>query len=333
MASIQKRKLKSGTAYIIRYYLNGRARRHYLPVGTTFKEAQVVRAQFAEKVAQHKAGIQLFENPLEPDRDSLTIRDFSEWIVNNKQGAPKTILTYKNQFRILIEAIGNMPLSFLPENLNTFEKYIQRYSPASRSICVRMLRACFSFGIKRGKIQTNPFLKITVPKSSNLPDILTIEEKDKICEKIENIEVKKAFVIARYAGLRRDEIVSLQWKDIYWKQNLINIPKAKTGENQKVPMLPDLKKFLFPLRSEGPVINAHPDTLTHKIHHAMKRAGIDKHGSLHILRHSLGAELRAQGIDIRDIQDLLRHTSISTTQIYTQLSKEKLLKKISDKTV
>ncbi len=78
-------------------------------------------------------------------------------------------------------------------------------------------------------------------------------------------------------------------------------------------------------------MDLHPHTLTHMLNDAMKKAGVNKKGAVHILRHSLGAELRSKDVDVRDIQDLLRHSSITTTELYTQLSKKALLEKLQDK--
>ncbi len=159
-----------------------------------------------------------------------------------------------------------------------------------------------------------------------------MEEKDKIYLQIQNQEAKIAFTLARYAGLRREEICNnIRWQDIYWNENMINIPKGKTGENQRVPMVPDLREILLQFKqSEGFCVSLHPDTLTHMIGKSKKEAGIKKQGAVHILRHSLGTDL-IEDFDLREVQEILRHTSVATTQIYTQISKKRLQEKMSKK--
>lgn len=119
-----------------------------------------------------------------------------------------------------------------------------------------------------------------------------------------------------------------------WDQDEINIPNAKTGENQKVPMLPKLKTILSNYKQDdGYLVDCHPVTVTHWLTAAKRKAGIDKKGAIHILRHSLGSDLISQGLDIRYIQELLRHSTITTTQLYTQLSTKSLQEKLFNKTV
>ena len=144
-------------------------------------------------------------------------------------------------------------------------------------------------------------------------------------------EVRIAHALARWAGLRRFEICrNITWEDIDFENDIINIPMAKEGKNQRVPLSAKLKEFLLPLRGEGIIVNIHPDTLTHALGRAKNTAGIKKRGSVHIYRHSLGTDLKDKDVDLRDIQGILRHSNISTTTLYTQLS-VKRLKEILDK--
>ncbi|OVE79241.1 hypothetical protein BVY01_03020 [bacterium I07] len=156
---------------------------------------------------------------------------------------------------------------------------------------------------------------------------------DRIYAQINHSEAKLAFALARYAGLRRSEVCkNLKWNNVYWDESLVVIPIAKTGEQQIEPMVPLLKEVLQESRKEdGFIVNLHPQTVTHYLSKAKKMAGIYKKGSIHILRHSLGKNLRSQNMDIRDIQDTLRHSKITTTELYTQVSKKDLLDRLSDK--
>lgn len=77
----------------------------------------------------------------------------------------------------------------------------------------------------------------------------------------------------------------------------------------------------------------HPHTVTHYLNRAKRKAGIKKKGSIHILRHSLGSDLISQGLSTRAIQDLLRHSKVTKTEIYTQLSKKALQLQLKGKKV
>lgn len=344
MASLIEIKRQKGTKYVIRYRLELHSPKYdkiYLPFGFTREQAEYYKKEIEARIAKHRSGLATFQNPLSESRTGMSISDFREWFMNNKvtairRGRPVSKLTmdmYDRSFRHLISWVGDLSVDQISSRIRILENALKDYKPSSAADYIRSLRSAWNFGIKRGVINSNPFLDIEISHQAALPDILTIDEKNRIYEKIEHPDARLAFALARYAGLRRQEIDSLRWDDIYWDQNLINIPKAKTGENQKVPIVPDLKKILLEHRGEGKIVNLHMHTITHYLTAARRAAGVNKKGSIHILRHSLGAELRAQGIDIRDIQDILRHTSISTTQIYTQLSKKALLEKIEEKSL
>jgi len=342
MASLIEINRRKGIKYVIRYRLELHSPKYskiYLPFGLTKEQAIAYKQDIENRIAKHRAGIETFRSPFEHNQGDMTISMFQTWFVQNKKtairrGRPVSRLTmdmYDRSFRHLISWIGDIQTAQIKHYLSKIEEALSDYKASSRSDYIRSLRSAWNFGIKRGILQDNPFIDVEIVHQAALPDILTIEEKDRIYQEIKHPEARLAFALARYAGLRRQEIVSITWNDIYWDQHLINIPEAKTGKNQKVPMVPALKQILLNNRGEGKIVNLHPATITHQLTDARRSAGVNKRGSIHILRHSLGAELRAQGIDIRDIQDILRHSSISTTQIYTQLSKEALYKKIEEK--
>jgi len=342
MASLKPIKRKSGTAYLIRYRLNGEPKTHNIPLGTPYKTAVAIKHEFERQIARHKAGIESFTNPLQQDRSVLTISAYREWFFNNKKSASKrTIETYQRAFNFLIKSINDAKLTNLENLLTEIEEGFnyfndgKQYSPVTKSIIVRSLRQAWNFGIKRGKIKENPFQKIEIKNSNALPDILNIEEKNRMYKKLEHPQSKIAFALARYAGLRREEICqNIRWEDVEWDQDMLNIPKAKTGKNQKVPMLPELKKILLHFKQdEGYLCELHPHTVTHYLTSAKKKAGIKKKGSIHILRHSLGSDLISQGLSTRSIQDLLRHSKVTTTEIYTQLSKKALQGQLKGKKV
>ncbi|MCJ7812322.1 tyrosine-type recombinase/integrase, partial [bacterium] len=188
-------------------------------------------------------------------------------------------------------------------------------------------------GIIKGIVNNNPFKQIPITKEKKIPTTLTIEEKNNIFQKLKHSEAKIGFALARYAGLRRVEICrNIKWENIDFINNIITIPNAKTGENQIVPMISQLKEILAEHKKDnGFVVSLGENTLCHYIINARKEAGINKPGSIRILRHSLGKELLDQGENIRIIQLLLRHSDITTTQIYTHLTVKELSKKLEGK--
>ncbi len=180
---------------------------------------------------------------------------------------------------------------------------------------------------------TNPFKDIPVTTEAKIPAILTNEEKDKIFACIKNPEARLGFALARYAGLRRVEICrNVLWTGIDFKSGLLTIPEGKTGQNQVVPIIDPLMVLLeADMKPEGYVVGLNEVTLTHYIEKARKEAGINKPGAVRILRHSFAYGLLSQGVDIRVIQLLLRHSRITTTQIYTYIPPAELRGMLSKK--
>jgi len=105
-----------------------------------------------------------------------------------------------------------------------------------------------------------------------------------------------------------------------------------------VPMHDKLRNILFESKEklgftfnpEDHVIHFVRDTLTEKFKEAMKKAEIDKPGvAVHVLRHTAATKLLEAGADIREVQEFLGHSSITTTEIYTHISKDKLKERVS----
>jgi len=111
---------------------------------------------------------------------------------------------------------------------------------------------------------------------------------------------------------------------MFWDSGYGVIPQAKTGGNQRFVIFPLLRESLEPYTGKGWICPLHPSTLTHEITNARNEAGITKPGSVRMLRHSLAHELLAQGYDIRFVQIVLRHTTIATTQIYTNFRTDEI---------
>ena len=176
-----------------------------------------------------------------------------------------------------------------------------------------------------------------------LPKILSDDEIINTSTHLEG-EALLAFWIIRYTGARRGEIArktlnderGLKWKHINWNKRRIRLYAKK--KEKLVPMHDKLRDILLARKGqladnfnpEDHVIHFVRDTLTEKFKGAMKKAGIDKPGvAVHVLRHTAATKLLESGADIRDVQEFLGHSSITTTEIYTHIDMEKLKEKIN----
>ena len=138
-------------------------------------------------------------------------------------------------------------------------------------------------------------------------------------------------------GLRLSELQNLQKQDFEFARGLLRIRQAKGKKDRMVMldevMLPALKTFINSVRGnhwlfEGqyPGTKISTKTISLVFDHACRKAGVEKKGGIHTLRHSFATHLLEQGTDLRYIQELLGHSSSKTTEIYTHVSNKVITK-------
>jgi len=201
-------------------------------------------------------------------------------------------------------------------------------SPSSLSMLVNALLYYFRTVLKR-----EPF-EIRIPrprKEHHLPTVLTMEECFRIFSYVDNPKHKLLLLIGYGAGLRRSEIVSLKWGDILFDEHKIHVKQTK-GNKDRIVMLPysvvaylkDYRKFypsddwVFAGQYKGEALSAR--TVQQVMKNAVTKSGLEKKATVHTLRHSFATHLLEGGTDIRYIQQLLGHSSIKTTMIYTHIT-------------
>jgi len=185
----------------------------------------------------------------------------------------------------------------------------------------------------RTVLKRNAF-EIQIPrprKEHHLPTVLTREECYCIFKYVDNPKHKLLLLVGYGAGLRRSEIVSLKWADILFDEHQIHVKQGK-GKKDRIVMLPYsiveyLKNYrqmypsddwVFEGQYKGEALSAR--TVQQVMANAVAKAGLEKEASVHTLRHSFATHLLESGTDIRYIQQLMGHSSIKTTMIYTHIT-------------
>lgn len=211
---------------------------------------------------------------------------------------------------------------------------------------VTTLRKCFAYLKKEGVVAHDPMQTIKPPKKAqHLPAVLTINEVDDLLavpdvEKPLGIRNKAMLELMYATGLRVSELVHLKLTDLHLDLAMLQtigkgdkeriIPVGEVAIDWLKTYLRDSRpKLLKGQQSEAVFLNDHGRPISRQgvwllIKNLVKAAGIQKDVSPHTLRHSFATHILENGADLRIVQELLGHSDISTTQIYTHISKKRL---------
>ncbi len=171
-----------------------------------------------------------------------------------------------------------------------------------------------------------------VKREKKLPAILSKQEIGNLISATKNLNHRLIIQIGYSAGLRISEIISLKWEDIDFGRSLIHLKRSKGKKDRIVMLSSKAKESLISLteNKKGHVFITKRNTkytqrtIQQIIKKTAEKAGINKKITPHTLRHSFATHLLENGTDIRYIRDLLGHSDISTTLIYTKVSKNNI---------
>lgn len=212
------------------------------------------------------------------------------------------------------------------------------------------IKSFYNFLLLGDRIETLPTEYIESPKiGRTLPDVLSTDEIDRIIGTIDTSTVKgrrdSAMLEVLYScGLRVSELTSLRLGDLFFGEGYIRVT-GKGDKQRYVPISPSARDKIQIYMECRPARRRSEDTLFLNnrgkaltrvmvftiIKKAAMLAGIDKHISPHTFRHSFATHLLEGGADIRQVQELLGHENILTTEIYTHLDSTHLQRTIEDK--
>jgi site-specific recombinase XerD len=229
----------------------------------------------------------------------------------------------------LLLFFGNMQPDMITSNLITAYKK-RRLETTTRPTCARAVNLeilCLTHMLKWGaknNLCSAPEKWEPLPYKKSLPSVLSRAEVAGILDNMTGSS-RALYATMYYCGLRMAEVTRLRPSDLAQDETYLKI-KGKGSKERLIPVVTDLKriltginrggKWLFPSRKTGGPLT----DIRKPLETAMKRAGIDKRITPHHFRHSFATHLLESGADIRIIQKLLGHESVSTTQIYAHVS-------------
>ncbi len=211
-----------------------------------------------------------------------------------------------------------------------------------RSIARKLaaLRSFFKFLCREKEIEVNPVQRVATPKMGRkLPDFLYVEQMDRLlsisdCTKLLGLRDQVLLELLYGSGLRVSELVGLNRQDVDMDNGLMKV-RGKGNKERIVPLtnpaLRALKEYLRQRNDEDTslLLNYQGTRLSDRsvrriLDKIMRKAGLDQHIHPHMLRHSFATHLLDGGADLRSVQELLGHEKLSSTQIYTHLTREHL---------
>lgn len=280
------------------------------------------------------------------------IKQFLEYLKKVRNLSDNTIESYGRDLRQYIEYLESKNIfSFRNTNKTTiisYLLYLQKKGRATSTISRNLasIRAFYQYLLSQKVIDRDPTLNLESPKiEKKLPRILTNEEVELLleqpdCSDIKGIRDKSMLELLYATGIRVSELVALDYTDVNLELGYIKCSKNNDKE-RIIPVgslaLEALDKYIKYSRphlvrdksNKALFVNYLGKRLTRQgfwkiVKSYTSKANIGKGITPHTLRHSFAAHLLENGADLKSVQEMLGHSDISTTQIYTQVIKNRL---------
>ncbi len=271
---------------------------------------------------------------------------YLDYLQFERKLSKNTLLSYEENLNRFEEFIKGKSIKNIERNdIEAYLKYNEEMAEKTRAHYLTVLRNFYQFLVEEELLDQNPCETILMPKiSKTLPHYLTEEEIEKLLSFPLNTPLdyrNKAMLEVLYAtGMRVSELIHLKMNQIHLDEDLIRV-FGKGSKERLCPISSICEKYLkmyieeyrFILlkqkSSDSLFLNTFGNPITRQgffkiLKQIAKEQGIEKDISPHTLRHSYATHLLSHGADLRIIQELLGHSDISTTEIYTHLVNEKL---------
>ncbi|MCF0106443.1 MAG: tyrosine recombinase XerC [Holdemanella sp.] len=281
------------------------------------------------------------------------IERFLQYVYRKNSQSEKTVESYKRDLEQFVDYLTSQSIDSFEDvdrivMLNYVAKlrYLEDGSQAKNSTISRKLSSIRSFYRYLNEyigISKNPLESIQSPKNQRkIPDFLFVNEIQHFLESYDlskpaNVRDKTMFTLLYACGLRLSELENLEWKDISIPDRIIRV-LGKGNKERIVPFFKGLDTMLMEYKQtywqsyhkdDHVFISLRGTKMTSRgIQFVMQRhadeIGMNMNVHPHMFRHSFATHLLDNGADIRIVQELLGHSSLSTTQIYTHVSTKKL---------
>ncbi|MFW6160377.1 MAG: site-specific tyrosine recombinase XerD [Acidobacteriota bacterium] len=285
------------------------------------------------------------------------LKAFLDYLAVEKGLSPNTILSYSQDLKKLFLFLQQKKLTWKSageENLIQFLHSLSRsgLSPRSQARCLSSVKSFYRFILLDGMIKHNPTDNLSAPRIwLTLPKFLSLDEVEKLLGQPDTNKLygkrDQAILELLYAtGLRVSELVGLRVNSVNREEGFL-ICRGKGGKERLIPVgksaLQAVSNYMEQERpfltkenkTEALFLSSRGKAMSRQacwkiIKKYSLKAGLDQDLSPHVLRHSFATHLLERGADLRSVQLMLGHSQITTTQIYTHVSRKRL-RRVYDK--
>lgn len=275
------------------------------------------------------------------------LRDFLDYLLVERGLSENTLSAYHNDLGQFLHFLTDQNLTELPQAnrliINLFIRQMREKGLAASSIARKLaaIKTFFHYLLRERHIETDPTLELERPKTSRyLPKVLNQSEITLLVEQQLDLRDRAILELLYAGGLRVSELTRVNVADVNLTAGYVRC-MGKGSKERLVPIngsaITAVKAYLDQMRSKlhprpqekGLFLNYAGRRLTRQgiwkvVKEAGRTAGITKAITPHTLRHSFATHLLENGADLRSVQEMLGHADISTTQLYTHVSKRRL---------
>lgn len=276
------------------------------------------------------------------------INQYLNYLQAERRSSPLTLRAYGDDLRFFTTYLDR-ELDPREVTLSELRSYVMTLvergdSPRSTNRHIAALRSFFRYWVRQGVIENNPALKLrSLPIASSLPDFIDEPTMERLLKQLlepqadfEHEQQSLIVLLLATTGIRRAELASLTIDRIDTLQQVITV-KGKGSKERMIPLMDCVaikmeqylrtniwefeKKELFLTTKQQPIT---VEYIYRVVHQVLREAGVQGKCSPHTLRHSFATHLLANNAKIFSVQQLLGHSSIASTQIYTHNTIERL---------
>ena len=274
--------------------------------------------------------------------DSFVNR-YKMYLMDQKGLSPETYRAYLNDTRHLLAFLDEKGLD-IPDRsvVRAYMLKLHRlYDRSSINRKLSSLRGFFDFVMTQSDLKVNPFSHVrSLKKKEDLPGFLTPDEIIDMIECTTDLRDRAILELLYSTGIRVGEVETMNCMDVDVKSGFILVT-GKGSKQRRVPVgeraLAAIRAYLISRGIEDPIYCPEPLFLNTRGKRLMTRSirravykwsdavALRRHVSPHVIRHTFATHLLDAGADLRSIQEMLGHASLSTTQRYTHLTLDKLM--------